>query len=44
MARHQIKSPCNSICTLDKDSVCKGCGRTINEIVEWTIMTDEEKQ
>ena len=25
-------------------NICEGCGRTINEILEWTRMTDEEKQ
>jgi len=25
-------------------NICEGCGRTKNEIVEWTRMTDQEKQ
>ena len=25
-------------------NICEGCGRLINEIVEWTRMIDEEKQ
>ena len=38
-------SPCTKNCSLNNSTnICKGCGRTINEIVEWTRMTDEEKQ
>ena len=38
-------SPCTNNCSLNNSiNICKGCGRTINEIVEWTRMTDEEKQ
>jgi predicted Fe-S protein YdhL (DUF1289 family) len=25
-------------------NICEGCGRTLDEIVEWTRMTDDEKQ
>ena len=25
-------------------NLCEGCGRTLDEIVEWTRMSDEEKQ
>ena len=25
-------------------NICEGCGRTLDEIIEWTRMTDEEKQ
>ena len=38
-------SPCTKNCSLNNSTnICNGCGRTINEIVEWTRMTDEEKQ
>ena len=38
-------SPCTKNCSLNNSTnICKGCGRTINEIVELTRMTDEEKQ
>ena len=29
-------SPCTGTCTLDREDVCLGCGRTIGEIIEWT--------
>jgi len=32
----QNKSPCVGICVLDKERVrCIGCGRTIDEIINW---------
>ena len=38
-------SPCTKNCSLYiSTNTCNGCGRTINEIVELTRMTDEEKQ
>tara|TARA_B100001057_G_C22165490_1_gene687326 strand:+ start:166 stop:336 length:171 start_codon:yes stop_codon:yes gene_type:complete len=38
-----IESPCIKVCTL-KDGVCIGCGRTQDEIRDWTIMTNEERR
>lgn len=29
-------SPCVGICRLDERAVCVGCGRTIDEIAEWS--------
>ena len=36
-------SPCINICRLDERQVCAGCGRTIDEIVEWPTASDERK-
>lgn len=38
-----VKSPCINICKLDKNKICVGCYRTIDEIAHWTKYTDEEK-
>jgi len=38
-----IDSPCVNICELDSDFVCKGCGRTIEEVLKWAEYTDEQK-
>ena len=38
-----IKSPCVKICRL-QDGVCIGCGRTQDEIREWVIMTDNQRE
>ncbi|MEM7612474.1 MAG: DUF1289 domain-containing protein [Pseudomonadota bacterium] len=37
------QSPCISICTLDEANVCMGCFRTLDEIVEWSMMDDADK-
>ena len=40
-----IESPCIKICTLDaRSGLCLGCGRTIDEIAQWTTMSAEERQ
>jgi len=39
-----IESPCKRECTQTfNGDVCKGCGRTDDEIESWMDMTDEEK-
>ena len=39
----KVESPCVNICTI-KDNVCIGCGRTLEEIANWTAMTNEERK
>ena len=40
-----IKSPCIKVCRMDhKNKFCKGCGRTINQIVNWQFYTDKDKK
>jgi uncharacterized protein len=40
-----IESPCVKICTLDaRSGLCLGCGRTIDEITQWTKLSPEERQ
>jgi len=36
-------SPCIQVCTLDDNQVCIGCGRTVDEIIDWTRMTAVQK-
>jgi uncharacterized protein len=37
-------TPCIAICsTTNGDDICKGCGRTFEEVTNWVIMTDDEK-
>jgi predicted Fe-S protein YdhL (DUF1289 family) len=45
-ARHSLRpdSPCAGYCsTSHGDEICKGCGRTFDEVLHWIIYTDEEK-
>ncbi|MBU3058521.1 DUF1289 domain-containing protein [Pseudomonas indica] len=30
-----MASPCRRVCCLDTRDVCLGCGRTLEEILEW---------
>ena len=40
-----IESPCKLICEMDLTSaLCKGCGRTREEIAMWTRYTDVQRQ
>ena len=39
-----VPSPCVDICALDEEDICIGCGRTADEIVDWGIMTNEQKR
>ena len=40
---NEVESPCISICRYE-DEVCAGCGRTVDEVVEWYNFTNDEKQ
>lgn len=37
-----MKSPCKRICKV-KDEICIGCQRTLTEIKNWSIISDEER-
>ncbi|MGA9856170.1 MAG: DUF1289 domain-containing protein [Gammaproteobacteria bacterium] len=39
-----VASPCVSICCLDEDDICIGCGRTLDEIRRWSDMPVQEKR
>ena len=36
-------SPCIGLCSAGFDAVCRGCGRTTNEIAEWLFMDDAQR-
>jgi len=36
-------SPCVSICTLDDGNRCLGCGRTLEQISRWALMSKDEQ-
>ncbi len=38
-------APCIAICSTSQgDAVCKGCGRTFDEVQHWTVMTPGAKR
>ena len=39
-----MKSPCVRVCSLNKQSICVGCGMTIKDIRIWRSASDEEKR
>jgi len=40
-----LRSPCISVCRMDPDTgYCAGCHRTIDEIADWGMMSDERKR
>lgn len=38
-----VPSPCTNICILDQN-MCTGCGRTVDEIARWPVMSEHEKK
>ena len=38
-----VKSPCRLVCKYDENKVCIGCLRTMEEIVNWTEYSDQQK-
>lgn len=41
---HSVRSPCIANCKLDEEEVCRGCFRTIDEIISWSSFSNSEKQ
>jgi len=40
-----VPSPCTAVCRIDPDSQrCAGCGRTLDQIARWSVMSDDEKR
>jgi predicted Fe-S protein YdhL (DUF1289 family) len=37
-------SPCVNLCTLDREGICVGCYRSIDEIARWGSMTLSERR
>ena len=40
-----LRSPCVSVCRMEPETgYCAGCHRTIDEIADWGMMSDERKR
>lgn len=39
-----VASPCVSICRMRADGTCEGCGRTLGEIAEWSLASDDRRR
>ncbi|MCB0807300.1 MAG: DUF1289 domain-containing protein [Bacteroidales bacterium] len=42
--RSKVQSPCVQVCKYDKEGICLGCYRSMEEITQWIFMSDEKKQ
>ena len=43
--QREIVSPCVKICAIDPVSgLCGGCGRTLDEIARWMVISDSERE
>ena len=41
----KISSPCIKVCLIDHGSgICGGCGRTLDEIGRWSLMSEAERR
>jgi uncharacterized protein len=38
-----VESPCISVCELDENNVCRGCFRTLEEIGQWPLASDIQR-
>jgi predicted Fe-S protein YdhL (DUF1289 family) len=43
-ASAEIPSPCVNICELNRYSICRGCGRTAQEIERWISASNEVRR
>lgn len=40
-----IESPCTGVCRLDpRGEACLGCKRSLEEIADWSMLSDAEKR
>lgn len=38
-----IQTPCINVCRIAANGLCEGCSRTLDEIVRWRAMSNEER-
>jgi len=41
---NSVASPCKNTCSINKDNICPSCGRSVDEIAEWSSANNEIKQ
>ena len=39
-----VPSPCVNICRMRPDGRCEGCRRTLGEIAEWSLASDDRRR
>lgn len=38
-----VVSPCINICELNDENICVGCYRSVDEIIDWRSLSNEEQ-
>lgn len=41
--KNNPESPCIGVCSTLFDNVCRGCGRTADEVANWVTLSHQEK-
>ena len=44
MSINNMKTPCKRICVLVDHKICEGCGRTWEELKEWSFYSDKQRE
>lgn len=44
MENEIVRSPCISYCKKNKNGICEGCYRSVDEIRNWLKMSNEERR
>ena len=44
MPKNNMKTPCKRICVLVDNRLCEGCGRTWEELQEWSFYSDKQRE
>jgi uncharacterized protein len=39
-----VKSPCISVCVLNDGDICEGCYRSAQEITDWSVLSNPERE
>ncbi|CAA6676891.1 MULTISPECIES: DUF1289 domain-containing protein [unclassified Lentimonas] len=39
-----VASPCTDACVTDRQNICTGCYRTIDEIIDWARLSESRKR
>jgi len=37
-------TPCVAVCSTTFDDICRGCGRTVDEVAQWVFMDVEQRE
>jgi predicted Fe-S protein YdhL (DUF1289 family) len=43
MLKNNMKTPCKRICVLVNNKLCEGCGRTWEELREWSFYSYKQR-